>query len=161
MYYSLCALHALLRRLLPEKWTYTVSRELPSRALILAATHVLLSLLLLATRTYYPSLVDPVDGKYTWSGELALLFGVVAFLAVGLASKLHAVPPPNPHRTAAYVMSYTGFVVALAHVVTLGARGWAQPERWPGGMPPVSLWAFAFGALALLIRFAYLRNCAA
>ncbi len=38
------------------------------------------------------------------------------------------------------------------HVVFIGYEGWLKPAGWHGGLPPISLVAFAFFAVGYLIN---------
>ena len=33
-------------------------------------------------------------------------------------------------------------LLSAGHVTVMGFKGWAEPENWAGGMPPITLAAF-------------------
>lgn len=79
-----------------------------------------------------------------WSlrGAAVLLLGA---LAAGALWWQHRHPA---HRLVRLVRRAI-VAVALLHVVVLGAPGWLTPERWHGGLPPITLLAAAIGAVGL------------
>jgi hypothetical protein len=44
------------------------------------------------------------------------------------------------------------FVLGGAHLLFMGYAGWMKPEDWHGGLPPVSLVAFAVFAMAYIVN---------
>jgi len=43
---------------------------------------------------------------------------------------------------------------SMAHIFFMGYKGWMNPSGWNGGLPPISLVAFAFFVVGYLINFA-------
>jgi hypothetical protein len=43
-------------------------------------------------------------------------------------------------------------VLGGAHLLFMGYAGWMKPEDWHGGLPPVSLVAFAVFAMAYIVN---------
>jgi hypothetical protein len=46
----------------------------------------------------------------------------------------------------------TAMLLGAAHLVFMGYEGWLNPSGWHGGIPPVSLVAFAFFAVGYVIN---------
>ncbi len=119
-----------------------------------AAAHVLMSLLLF-NPTYYPKFFTEV-GELNLTGELSMLFGIVAFLifsAVAITS-LPSVEKSIEKRNwqALQRLGYLAFFLVMVHVLVMGLEGWLKPAGWPGGLLPISLVAFIIIALTFLIR---------
>lgn len=114
--------------------------------------HVVLSTLLFAPRVY-PGLHLP-SGAMTWYAEIAILAGLVGWIALlriflrfALAAR---VPPPAPSaRPAALGAGDQVLLCGALHCVALGLSGWLSPRAWPGHLPPLTLIGFAI-ALAVL-----------
>ena len=53
-------------------------------------------------------------------------------------------------------------IFIIIHLFFMGYSGWVTPEKWHGGMPPISLIAFVFSSFGLLlkvfVRFSILKN---
>jgi len=98
-----------------------------------ALAHVLLTAALLSPLAYpklYPA------GRLTWKGELVLLAGVLAALALTQVRR----------RGSALALAALAVVV---HVGFLGFASWFTPSAWPGHLPPITLLC-ALGAAASL-----------
>lgn len=120
----------------------------------LGAMHGLLSLLLFTPATY-PKFFLP-DGTLNLTGELSMLFGVLAFLVftlVAISDLLALLRPLEEQRwRAVQRMGYLGLLLVLLHVVSMGYEGWSKPSTWPGGLLPISLVAAIIAASALVLR---------
>lgn len=129
------------------------SRSLPKRRWAgraggaLAALHVLLTVPLLSP-PYFPNLFAGPEPK-TWSamGQVVLLTG-----ALGVTGLAIVAWPSRPSRgSGRWVHRLPPLIVAVAalHCVALGWTSSWNPTRWPGGLPAISLLAFAGAAVGL------------
>lgn len=109
----------------------------------LAGAHVLASLALLAPARY-PDLFA-VDGGFTLAGELTILAGVLASLALAAA------------RRSVVALPALGVAVAV-HVALLGSAGWLTPEKWPGYLVPITLLAFVTAAALVVVSVVAIRR---
>ncbi len=143
-------------------WPRVFVPELPMRKFFgllgfgLAAAHALISLLIFSP-AYYPKFFTEA-GKLNLTGELSMLFGVLA-LFIFLAAALTSLPSVaasmgRSQWQAVQRVGYLAFFLVLLHVLVMGFEGWLKPSGWPGGLLPISLIAFIVIAFTLLIRAA-------
>jgi DMSO/TMAO reductase YedYZ heme-binding membrane subunit len=141
-------------------WPNTIVPVLPSRKFFgllgfgLGAVHGLMSLLLFTPANYPKFFLS--DGTLNLTGELSMLFGVLAFL-IFTAVAITGLPGVSQSMTtdrwhSVQRMGYAGLLLILFHVVSMGLEGWLKPSTWPGGMLPVSLVAAIIVGIALLFR---------
>ncbi len=141
-------------------WPKAFVPELPARKFFgllgfgLAAVHALISLLIFSP-AYYPKFFAE-GGKLNLTGELSMLFGVLAFF-IFLAAALTSLPPVAASMgrrqwQAVQRLGYLAFFLVLLHVFVMGFEGWLKPSGWPGGLLPISLVAFIAIAFTLVIR---------
>ncbi|HEY4510877.1 MAG TPA: hypothetical protein VJG29_00725 [Candidatus Paceibacterota bacterium] len=120
----------------------------------LAAIHGFISLLIFSS-AYYPKFFLE-SGKLTLTGELSLLFGILAFFVFSLVaiSSMPAVAKSMEVKRwlAVQRIGYLGLVLVLLHVFFMGFEAWLEPSGWPGGLLPISLVAAIVIALVLLIK---------
>jgi hypothetical protein len=115
------------------------ARVLGQAGLLLVACHVFCSFLLL-TPSYFSAFFAP-DGRLTARAEVAMLMGVVGFVAlVWMARK-----PPALRLLAVVVLAAAGL-----HAFFLGYPGWLEPWTWPGYMPPITLLSFCVSFCAVV-----------
>lgn len=119
------ALMLLVISLAGGRWSSPFGRSprssLTRRAIALGRAHVVASLVLVGP-DYYPTLYDP-DGRMNLAGEVLIASGVFAVAYPILKS---------PWARAAI------FASLALHAGALAAANGVAPERWPGGMPPIS-----------------------
>ena len=113
----------------------------------LAATHVLLSLVLL-TPAYFAGFFS--DGRLTAAAGLAMTAGAAAAAIVAASARARREVRGGG---AAWRLAAVAALVAL-HAGAMGFDGWLAPGKWPGGMPPITLISAALGAAgaALALR---------
>lgn len=99
--------------------------------------HVLLSVSLLS-QSYYSKLFW--DNKLTLSGNFAILSGILAFVYAVYLKK-----------TGDYIF----YFLLSVHLFSLGYKGWVEPEKWNGMMPPITLICFL---IVLVLIFLKLKN---
>lgn len=117
-----------------------------------AAMHSVISLLLFSP-SYYPKFFAET-GKLTMTGELSMLFGVLAiFIFSGVAvTSMPSVEKQLHPKQWKFVqrLGYLAFIFTLLHVWAMGWEGWINPSGWPAGLLPISLLA-AMVIIAVLI----------
>lgn len=120
----------------------------------LAAIHALMSFCLLNPSYFAKFFQD--DGKLTVATSLALSAGVVALWAVAIpaittmpkmAKEIGGIRWKRTQR-----MGYLCLILTLVHLVFFGWKGWTTPERWHGGLPPISMWAAAAAIFPVLVK---------
>jgi hypothetical protein len=110
--------------------------------------HVLLSLALLS-KGNYPKFFDA--DRMNLTGEGMLLMGVLAaysFWRLGASDMKPAI-----QRT----LTSLGCALVAGHLFIMGYGGWLQPQKWHGGLPPITLLCFLL-VMASLIGFLRARE---
>jgi DMSO/TMAO reductase YedYZ heme-binding membrane subunit len=128
----------------------------------LASIHAIMSLLIF-TPSYYQKFFSET-GNLNLTGELSMLFGVLAFFIFGIVTitSFPAVEKSMKYENWLKVQrtGYIAFFFVMLHVFVMGIGGWLKPAGWPGGLLPISLIAFIVIAVALLLRITtiFLKN---
>jgi len=122
----------------------------------LAAIHGFISLLIFSPE-YYPKFFLET-GKLNLTGELSMLFGVLAFFVFAIVA-LASVPGISNMMTKESWLriqriGYLGLLLVFFHVFVMGFQGWLKPAGWPGGLLPISMLAAIAIALVLLLKLA-------
>lgn len=153
---ALAYMFGSLARFFPSLFVYT----LPFRKLFgllgfgLAAIHGLMSLLLF-TPAHYPKFFL-ANEQLNVTGELSMLFGVLAFAVFTIVACTSAVAiagtMTNQHWLYTQRLGYLGLGLVFLHVFIMGVEGWTNPASWPGGLWPISLVSAVIAAGALLVK---------
>jgi hypothetical protein len=107
----------------------------------LASVHVMLSLALLS-KGNYPKFFD--NDRMNLTGEVMLLMGVLAaYCFWRLATELRS-------SLARHLNSLVCALVA-GHLFIMGYGGWLQPQKWHGGLPPITMICFILVMYSLLV----------
>ena len=120
----------------------------------LAAVHALLSLALLSP-AYYGKYFEE-GGRFNLTGEIAMAVGVVAvfFLAspaiTTMPGMAKAIGGWRWKRTQWF--GYVALALVAVHLIVLGWKGWLTPEKWHGGIPPISLVALVVVLVPLVVK---------
>ncbi len=119
----------------------------------LATLHVVVSLAILNYGYYRPMFRQAFE--FTALAELAMLAGALAWFAL-LAPVAASLPGVRTAMSARYWQVLQGIgllalVLAGLHLA-YGVPGWLAPDRWHGGLPPITLWSALAVLLALGLR---------
>ncbi len=113
---------------------------------LLVLIHALMSFMLFKPSIY--GQFFEVDGTLTLLAGLSMLGGVLAFVvlwAYNLSFQTHL---REDQAFIRFITSRTFLLWAMilggAHLFFMGYLGWLNPAGWHGGIPPISLVAFAF-----------------
>ena len=119
---------------------------------LLVLVHALMSFMLFSPAAY--GKLFEVDGTLTGSAGISMLAGVLGFAflwAYNLSFQTHL------REDEAFIRAITSRPVLIGalllggvHMVFMGYAGWLDPAGWHGGLPPISLVAFAFFAVGYL-----------
>ncbi len=118
--------------------------------------HFILSLILLPGK-YYHHYHKP-DGRLYFDFKMAVTTGIVAFfslLVIYSYFKLKKKSGVNPKIFGCLTCTY--YLALLGHVYFLGYENWAQPEKWHGGMPPITLISFIFLLLFIPLGLYFIK----
>jgi hypothetical protein len=121
---------------------------------LLVMLHVLMSFLLFSPASYSKFFAD--DGALTLMAGLSMLGGVVSF---GILWSYNMTFQTFLREDKAFVQFITSrkfmlfaLLLGAAHLFFMGYEGWLSPTGWHGGLPPISLVAFAFFAVGFVIN---------
>ena len=107
-----------------------------------AFIHILLSLSILSV-AYYPKLFG--TDQMNLSGEITVLSGVLAAYCYW-----------NIHSRKSFFIQQRRLQLLSAffitgHLAAMGFTGWLNVERWPGGLPPISLISCLFAIISSVL----------
>jgi hypothetical protein len=132
----------------PASWL-SARKILGMTGFLLVLIHALMSFMLF-TPEIYPKLFV-ADGSLTLFGGLSMLGGVLSFVVLwgyNLSFQTHL----RDEKTFIQFITSRQFLLlamllSAAHLFFMGFKGWLAPAGWHGGLPPISLVAFALFAI--------------
>ena len=137
----------------PQGWL-NARKALGMTGFLLVLIHALMSFMLFSP-SVYGQFFDP-DGTLTLLAGLSMLGGILAFVvlwAYNLSFQTHL---REDKAFIQFITSRRFMLVAMilggAHLFFMGYEGWLNPSGWHGGIPPVSLVAFAFFVAAYVVN---------
>ncbi len=129
----------------PEGWL-NARKALGMTGFLLVLIHALMSFMLFSPAIY--GRFFEADGTLTLLAGLSMLGGVLAFVVLwgyNLSFQTHL---REDQAFIRFITSRKFLLVAMilggVHLVFMGYQGWLKPSGWHGGIPPISLVAFAF-----------------
>ena len=121
---------------------------------LLVMLHALMSFLLFSPAVYGKFFTD--DGTLTLFSGLSMLGGVLAFVVLWAYNMSFQTFLREDKAFIRFITSRKFMLFALllgaAHLFFMGFEGWLKPAGWHGGLPPISLVAFAFFAVGYVIN---------
>jgi len=137
----------------PQGWL-NARKAMGMTGFLLVMLHALMSFLLFSPVTYGKFYED--DGTLTLLAGLSMLGGVTAFVVLWGYNMAFQTFLREDKAFIAFITSRKFMLFALllgaAHLFFMGYQGWLEPAGWHGGLPPVSLVAFAFFAVGYVIN---------
>jgi len=137
----------------PQGWL-NARKALGMTGFLLVLIHALMSFMLFSPNVY-GKFFQP-DGTLTLLAGLSMLGGILAFVvlwAYNLSFQTHL---REDKAFIQFITSRRFMLVAMilggAHLFFMGYEGWLDPSGWHGGIPPVSLVAFAFFVAAYVVN---------
>ena len=129
-------------------------RALGMTGFLLVLIHALISFLLFKPAVYKQFFEE--NGTLTLLAGLSMLAGVIGFVilwAYNLSFQTHL---REDKVFIGFITSRGFMLVALLfgifHIFFMGYEGWLKPSGWHGGLPPISLVAFAFCTVGYIIN---------
>ncbi len=130
---------------LPAGWL-NARKALGMTGFLLVLIHALMSFMLFMPAVYLRFF--ETDGTLTLLTGVSMLGGVLGFVvlwAYNLSFQTHL---REDQTFIQFITSRKFLLVAMilggVHLVFMGYQGWLTPSGWHGGIPPISLVAFAF-----------------
>ena len=137
----------------PVGWL-NARKALGMTGFLLVLIHVLMSVLLFNSPVYGKFFQQ--DGTLTLLAGLSMLTGVLAFVVLWGYNMTFQTFMREDKAFIRFITSRSFMLFALllgaAHLVFMGYEGWLNPGGWHGGLPPISLIAFAFFAVGYVIN---------
>jgi hypothetical protein len=137
----------------PEGWL-NARKALGMTGFLLVLIHALMSFMLFKPGVYGKFFEG--DGTFTLMAGLSMLGGVLAFVVLwgyNLSFQTHLREDKAFIR---FITSRTfllwAMILGAAHLFFMGYKGWLNPSGWHGGLPPISLIAFAFFVIGYVIN---------
>jgi len=129
----------------PDPWLAT-RKEIGIVSFAMVLAHVLCSMLIFGSGAYYAKFFV-AGGGMSGIGSWSMLLGVLSFVWLWLYNISFKTSQEGDANFLKLITSKGSLIAAgllsAGHVTVMGFTGWTQPENWAGGMPPVTLVAFA------------------
>jgi DMSO/TMAO reductase YedYZ heme-binding membrane subunit len=150
--FSLGPLNSLGVRV-PEGWL-NARKAMGMSGFVLILIHALMSFMLFNPANYGKFFAD--NGTMTLLAGLAMLFGVLGFVGLWIYNLSFQTFLREDQAFIRFITSRKFMLFALVlgglHLFFMGYKGWLNPAGWHGGLPPISLVAFAFFAVGYVIN---------
>ena len=129
----------------PDPWL-AIRKEIGIVTFAMVLAHVLCSMLIFGSGAYYAKFFVKGVGM-SGIGSWSMLLGVLSFVWLWLYNISFKTLHEGDEKFLQLITSKGSLIVAgllsAGHVTVMGFAGWIQPENWAGGMPPITLVAFA------------------
>ncbi|MDH3613279.1 MAG: hypothetical protein OEU90_12575 [Gammaproteobacteria bacterium] len=137
----------------PESWL-AARKAVGMTGFLLVLIHALMSFLLFKPAVYGNFFSQ--DGTLTLFAGLSMLTGVLAFVVLWAYNLSFQTFLREDKAFISLITSrrflLVAFILGGAHLLFMGYEGWMKPGRWHGGLPPISLVAFAVFAMAYIVN---------
>lgn len=117
----------------------------------LITVHVFLSLMLFKPEILAKFFEE--DGTVNLFGSISMIAGIISFVSL-CGVKLSSLLNTKGNNRLYFFQFSLNVIMAfiIAHLFFMGYKGWITPDKWYGGMPPISLIAFVFSSFGLLLK---------
>lgn len=137
----------------PESWL-AARKAVGMTGFLLVLVHALMSFLLFKPAVYGNFFSQ--DGTLTLFAGLSMLTGVLAFVVLWAYNLSFQTFLREDKAFISFITSrrflLVAFILGGAHLLFMGYAGWMKPGDWHGGLPPISLVAFAVFAMAYIVN---------
>lgn len=117
-----------------------------------ALVHAFMSLLVLQP-AYLPKHFKP-DHAMHWNAETSMLAGVVSTVVLVWLAYVSTKRPVESQSNATSLVPGMGRIalaLVAVHTLLLGYLTWPELQKWPGGMPPITMLSFGMALVACLL----------
>ena len=137
----------------PAGWLKS-RRALGMSGFLLVLIHALISFMLF-TPAVYGKFFEK-NGTLTLLAGLSMLGGILSFVILWIYNLSFQTHLREDKAFIRFITSRNFLLVALLfgifHILFMGYEGWLTPTVWHGGLPPISLVAFAFCSVGYIIN---------
>lgn len=137
----------------PDSWL-AARKAIGMTGFLLVLIHALMSFLLFKPAVYANFFA--ADGTLTLLAGLSMLAGVLAFVVLWAYNLSFQTFLREDKAFISFITSrrflLVAFILGGAHLMFMGYEGWMKPGHWHGGLPPISLVAFAVFAMAYIVN---------
>ena len=137
----------------PEGWLNS-RKALGMTGFLLVLIHALMSVMLFKISVY--SKFFETDGTITLMAGLSMLAGVLSMVILWVINLSFQTYLSEDKAFILFITSrrflLTAMLLGAAHLFFMGYKGWLNPSGWHGGLPPISLVAFAFFTTGYVIN---------
>ena len=137
----------------PEAWL-SARKSFGMTGFLLILIHALISFMLFSS-PYYSKFFGP-DGTLTAVASISMLAGVLGFVFLWAYNLSFQTKLSEDKAFIDLITSRPVLIWALSlgglHLAFMGYAGWLNPAGWHGGLPPISLVAFAFFVVGYLLN---------
>ena len=129
-------------------------RALGMTGFLLILIHAFISFLLFKPAVYKQFFED--NGTLTLLAGLSMLAGIIGFIILWVINLSFQTHMREDKVFISFITSRGFMLIALLfgilHIFFMGYEGWLKPAAWHGGLPPISLVAFAFCTVGYIIN---------
>ena len=137
----------------PDSWL-AARKAVGMTGFLLVLIHALMSFLLFKPAVYGNFFA--ANGTMTLLAGLSMLAGVLAFVVLWAYNLSFQTFLREDKAFISFITSrrflLVAFILGGAHLLFMGYAGWMKPGDWHGGLPPISLVAFAVFAMAYIVN---------
>ena len=137
----------------PDSWL-AARKAVGMTGFLLVLIHALMSFLLFKPAVYANFFA--ADGTLTLLAGLSMLAGVLAFVVLWAYNLSFQTFLREDKAFISFITSrrflLVAFILGGAHLLFMGYAGWMKPGDWHGGLPPISLVAFAVFAMTYIVN---------
>ena len=136
-----------------EKWL-NARAELGMTGFLLVLIHALISFMLFNPQIFGKFYEE--NGHLTLLGGISMLGGIISLVILWVFNLSFKTDLKEDKAFIRFITSRNflliGMLFGITHIFFMGYKGWMNPSDWHGGLPPISLVAFAFCTVGFIIN---------
>jgi hypothetical protein len=130
-------------------WSIKLRKHLGLLSLWFLVLHIIMSLLLMNEKYYGKFFSDPKHeegptSKMNGIGEHSFFFATIGsglYMILGVCS-INSVGSQMTNKQWQFVygpVAWIALIFGTVHVLIMGVKGWPLTDKWPGGLPPITM----------------------